>query len=62
MVKLTQSMQEWMWRNHRDIIGLVMLGHTELVTAEMYAEYIEWCKTEDGKQYLFGGAKYREEA
>lgn len=61
MVKLTQSLQEWLWRNHRDIIHLIMLGHLELFTEEMAKEYIEWCKTEDGMQYLKGGAKYREE-
>ncbi len=60
MVKLTQSLQEWLWRNHRDIIPLIMLGHLELFTAEMQNEYIEWCKTEDGQQYLKGGSKYKE--
>lgn len=61
MVKLTQSLQEWLWRNHRDIIHLIMLGHVELFTDEMQQEYIEWCKTEDGRQYLEGGAKYMED-
>ena len=60
MIRLTQSLREWLWRNHRDIIGLVMLGHVELITDEMRNEYIEWCKTEDGKQYLEGGSKYVE--
>lgn len=61
MVKLTQSLQHWLWENHRDKLGLILLGHTELVTDEMWAEYIEWCKTEDGKQYLVGGSKYKED-
>lgn len=61
MVKLTQSLQEQLWRNHRDIIHLIMFGHTELFTEEMAREYIEWCKTEDGRQYLKGGMKYKEE-
>lgn len=60
MVKLTQSLQHWLWENHRDKIGLILLGHTELFTAEMQKEYLEWCKTEDGKQYLKGGSKYDE--
>lgn len=60
MVKLTQSLREWLWRNHRDKLGLIMLGHVELMTDEMSAEYIEWCKTEDGRQYLKGGSKYKE--
>ena len=61
MVRLTQSLQHWLWENHRDKIGLIMLGHTELFTEEMQREYLEWCKTDDGKQYLKGGSKYEEE-
>lgn len=61
MVKLTQSLQHWLWVNHRDKIGLILLGHTELITEEMAKEYIEWCKTEEGRQYLKGGSKYKEE-
>lgn len=61
MVKLTQSLQHWLWENHKDKIGLIMFGHTELLTDEMWAEYIEWCKTEDGNQYLKGGSKYVED-
>ena len=61
MVKLTQSLQQWLWANHRDKIGLIMLGHTELMTNEMWDEYIEWCKTEEGQSYLKGGSNYKEE-
>lgn len=62
MVELTQSLQKWMWDNHRDKIALVMFGHTELITDEMWAAYIEWCGTEEGRKYLKGGSEYREEA
>lgn len=61
MVRLTQSLQEWLWRNHKDIIHLIMFGHIELVTPEMQQEYFAWCQTDDGKQYLKGGSKYKEE-
>ena len=61
MVRLTQSLSHWLWENHRDKIGLTLLGHTELFTEEMQKEYLEWCKTEEGKQYLKGGSKYKEE-
>ena len=62
MVRLTQSLAQWLYENHKDKIGLIMLGHTELLTDEMWDEYIEWCKTDDGMQYLKGGSKYKEEA
>lgn len=60
MVKLTESLKQWLWDNHKDKIGLIMFGHLELLTDEMWAEYIEWCKTDDGRQYLKGGSKYKE--
>ena len=61
MAKLTQSMSEWLWRYHRDKMVLIMFGHMELFTDEMTKQYIEWCNSDDGRQYLKGGAKYREE-
>ena len=61
MVKLTQSLQEWLLRNHKDIICLIMFGHTELFTPEMQKEYLEWCKTDEGRKYLKGGSEYKEE-
>ena len=48
MVRLTQSLRHWLWEHHKDKIGLIMFEHTELITQEMWDEYIEWCKTEDG--------------
>lgn len=61
MVKLTQSLQRWLWENHKDILTLIMFGHVELFTEEMQEEYIAWCQTDEGKQYLEGGSKYKGE-
>lgn len=61
MIKLTQSLKHWLFVNHRDILPLIMFGHTELFTEGMCREYLDWCKTEDGRQYLKGGSKYKEE-
>ena len=60
MVRLTQSLQHWLFENHKDKLPLNMFGHTELFTQEMQKEYLEWCKTDEGKQYLKGGSKYKE--
>lgn len=62
MVKLTQSLQQWLFRNHPDKIGLIILGHTELMTKEMFVRYLEWCDTEEGRRYLVGGDLYKEES
>lgn len=59
MVHLTQSLRQWLFKNHNDILPLVMFGHVELFTEEMQKEYLDWCKTEEGKKYLVGGEYYR---
>ena len=61
MVEMTQSFSHWCWEYHRDIFGLILLGHVELVTDEIWDDYIEWCKTEEGSKYLKGGSEYKEE-
>lgn len=58
MVILTQSLEHWLFGNYKEKLPLIMFGHTELFTKEMQKEYIEWCKTDEGKQYLEGGSKY----
>lgn len=61
MIILTQSLEHWLFVNHKEKLPLLMLGHTELFTDEMQKEYIEWCKTDEGKQYLEGGSEYDHE-
>lgn len=58
MVKLTQSLQHWLYIHHPDIIAPLMFGHVELFTEEMNKQYIEWCQTEEGKRYLQAGDLY----
>lgn len=52
MVELTPSLQKWLFDHHRDKIALIMFGHLELLTEAMWIEYIEWLKTDEGRQYL----------
>lgn len=61
MVKLTQSLQQWLFDNHKDLLPLIMFGHIELFTKDMQREYLHWVQTEDGRQYLRGGSKYKED-
>lgn len=58
MVVLTQSLEHWLFENHRDKVGLILFGNIAILTEEMFNEYLQWCKTDDGKQYLVGGSKY----
>lgn len=60
MNKMTQSFSMWCLKFHPDIYTLLRFGHTELFTEEMAAEYINWIQTDEGRQYLKGGSKYKE--
>lgn len=59
MIKQTQSLKQWLWDNHREIIVPLTFGHIELFTEEMQNAYLEWVKTDEGRQYLVGGSKYK---
>ena len=61
IIKLTQSLAHWLMKKDPNLVVLISFGHVELLTTEMQQEYIEWCKTEEGRQYLKGGSKYDEE-
>ena len=61
MVQMTQSFEHWLFKYHNDVFALILFGHVELLTDEMWSEYIEWCKTDEGEQYLRGGSKYNTE-
>lgn len=61
MVRMTQSLEEYLTRYHRDIVFLIAFGHMELLTQEICKSYLDWCKTDEGRQYLKGGAKYKED-
>lgn len=58
MVKMTKSLQVWLFKFHREKLVLISFGHTELFTEEMQRDYLEWCKTDEGREYLVGGSKY----
>lgn len=60
MVRLTESLKQWLARNHPDLLFLIGFGHIELFTDEMKEQYLEWCGTDEGRQYLIGGAKYKD--
>jgi hypothetical protein len=61
MIKLTQSLGIFLFEYHKDILVPITFGHLELLTKEIEQEYLEWCKTEEGKKYLKGGSEYDEE-
>lgn len=60
MVELTQSLEQFLAMKYPQLLVLIPFGHIELFTPEKKKEYLDWCKTDEGKQYLKGGSKYKE--
>ena len=60
MIKLTASLEHWLWINHRELLSQILFGHTEVLSADLIQEYMTWCETEEGKSYLKGGENYHE--
>lgn len=57
MVTMTRSFSVWCMKYHRELYTPLMFGHSELLTEELYQEYLDWVQTEEGQQYLEGGSK-----
>lgn len=55
MISMTPSAKKFFFDKYPVEASLLMFGHTEVLTEEMVREYIEWCKTEEGRSYLKGG-------
>ena len=60
MVKMTASMEHWLFTNEPEKFVLIGFGHLELFTEEMKEKYLAWCQTDEGKEYLVGGSKYHD--
>lgn len=61
MIRFTQSAAKFFFEKYPKEASLFMFSHTEAITGEMCKEYIEWCKTDEGRSYLKGGANYKED-
>jgi len=59
MNKLTCSAAKFFFDHYPKEMSLFLFGHSEVITTDMYNEYIEWCKTEEGREYLKGGKHYK---
>ena len=51
MFELSPSLKHWLLENHPDKLTLIMFGHTEYMTDEMWDEYAEWIRTGEGMNY-----------
>ncbi len=62
MIQMTQSLKQFLQVTNRlKLASMLMFGHIEEFTPEIQKEYLEWCKTDEGRSYLKGGANYKEE-
>lgn len=60
MVKLTASLEHWLFVNEPKLLVLIGFGHLECFTEEMQKKYLEWVQTEEGQSYLKGGKNYHD--
>ena len=52
MIKMTKSFEVFIARYHKDILVPLSFGHIELMTDEIWEEYVNWCETDEAKPYL----------
>lgn len=52
MLKTTKSFEIFIFRYHKDILIPLSFGHIELMTDEIWDEYVCWCETDEAKPYL----------
>ena len=52
MVRLTKSLEFFIARYHKDILVPLSFGHSELLTDEIWQEYLSWCQTDEAKPYM----------
>lgn len=58
MIKLTQSLGQFLFEHYPTEIPLIMFGHLERFTDEMQEEYMAWLNTDYGRSFLKGGENY----
>lgn len=52
MITMTKSFKVWCLKYYKEIYHLLMFGHVEELSEEMYLEYLEWCMTDEGRECL----------
>lgn len=61
MIKPTLSLAKFFEiKGLKKELTLLYFGHTEVLTPELQAEYMEWVQTDEGRSYLKGGANYKD--
>ena len=50
-IQLTESLKQYLWKFHRTDLPLVLFGHLEVLDP-YWDDYISWCKTDEGLQYM----------
>lgn len=60
MIKLTWSLQNFLSKYHPDLLVPLTFGKIELYTKEINNEYLDWLFSDEGKEYLQGGSKNKE--
>lgn len=52
MIRLTESLEIFLSQHYKDLIVPLSFGHSELLTDEIWQEYLSWCQTDEAKPYM----------
>ena len=53
MVNMTNSLSHWLFEHgYQKEMTLIMFGHTELLTKDMWDRYTQWCESVEGRRWL----------
>ena len=52
LIRLTRSLEVFLSQHYKDLIVPLSFGHSELLTEEIWQEYLSWCQTDEAKPYM----------
>lgn len=52
MIEITKSLSAFLFKYYKDLYVPIFFGHIELLTDEIYEEYLNWCLTDEAKEYF----------
>lgn len=52
-VFMTRNFRMFMYRYHREELVLLALGRKDVLTDEIWQEYLDWCQSEEADPYFY---------
>lgn len=52
MIKISHRLEVFLRKYYEDFWPLISLGFYELITDEMWNEYVDWCHSDEGRMVI----------